>query len=425
MERDVRLETDIRDRIRAELDQAAENWIVVNHEYLDDEQLTRERQFEVLTEIFNMNVRSQEIRTISNHFSPLFRGGHPSHLSILGKTGTGKTISTLWFLSQVEELCRERRIPFQQVHLDLCCPTPCFRALNTLACLLDASRLYRKGLSLEELMARIEARLNALGGYLVIFVDEADNVRTDFNTFYQFLVKRLPQRASARVVLVFASNRLNWIDNLDPRVKSCLKLREMSFDSYDAESLRKILEIRVRKALRAEKISEGVIEGIAALASQQHGDARKAVNLLRRSVELAEERRCPVTLDVVHEAHEEIERDKYVDMIRSSPRQLQAALYSTLTGKPRRKTLHTGDAYLAYEHFCDHVGMRPISQRAFSDLLYELDMYGFIRARTVSRGRYGRSKDIHVALPPAVHQRLCQVIRTNFGIEDEVTASEQ
>jgi len=214
------METDIQERIRAEIEHAAENSIIINQEYLDDEQLTRERQFEVLTEIFNMNVRDEEIRAISNHFSPVFRNGHPIHLSVLGKTGTGKTISLLWFLAQIQKLCEERGISFRQAHLDLCCPAPCFRALNTLACMLGASKHYKKGISLEELMARIELSLKTSKGYVVIFVDEADNVRTDFNTFYQFLIKRLPQRISARLVLIFVSNRLNWTDNLDPRVKS-------------------------------------------------------------------------------------------------------------------------------------------------------------------------------------------------------------
>ena len=416
------IETDIHSRIRKEIERAAENSIIINQEYLDDEQLSRERQFEVLTEIFNMNVRSEEIRAISNHFSPVFRNGHPIPLSVLGKPGTGKTISILWFLGQVQELCHERNIPFQQIHLDLCCPAPCFRALNNLACYMGASQYYRKGISLEELMSRIELRLKSLRGYLVIFVDEADNVRTDFNTFYTFLAKRLPQRISAKLILVFSSNRLNWSDNLDPRVKSCLKARELLFEPYDAESLARILEIRIEKALRQDRLEDGVVEKIAALSSRQHGDARKAVNLLTQSAYLAEKLGKPITLDIVDQAHDEMERDKYVDMIRTSPKHLQAALYAAITGKSKKCALHTGDAFVAYQQFCEETGLPPVTQRAFTDLLAELDMYGFITARTVSRGRYGRSKEIRVSLPPQVLQRLLAVIRGTFDLNGGVTS---
>ena len=413
------METDIRDRIRTEIERAAENSIIVNQEFLDDEQLSRARQFEVLTEIFNMNVRDEDIRAISNHFSPIFRDGHPIHLSVLGKVGTGKTITMLWLLALVEELCKERDIPFRQIHLDLCCPTPCFRALNTLACMLGASKYYRRGVSLEELMARIEGKLSTMTGYIVLFVDEADNVRTDFNTFYQFLIKRLPQRISARLILVFVSNRLNWTDNLDPRVKSCLKVREMIFEPYNAEGLRRILQIRLEKALRADRIEEGVVAKIAALSSQQHGDARKAVNLLTRSAYLAEKQGQWVTLDIVDQALEEIERDKYLDLIRSSPKHLQAALYAALTGKSRTGALSTGDAYLAYTRFCAEAGIDANTQRAFTDLLYELDTYGYLRARTVSRGRYGRTKEISVSLDTKLRHKLISQIRSNFDITQE------
>jgi Cdc6-like AAA superfamily ATPase len=93
---------------------------------------------------------------------------------------------------------------------------------------------------------------------------------------------------------------------------------------------------------------------------------------------------------------------------------LQAALFATLTGRPRRGVLQTGDAFLGYERFCNSVGLKPLTQRAFSDLICELDMYGFIRARTVSRGRYGRSKEIRVSLADAIQRKLIEVIGGNF-----------
>ena len=395
---------------------ATRNPIILNPAYLDDEQLSREKQFAVLTEIFNANVRNKEIREIVGHFAPIYQGGHPIHFSSLGKTGTGKTITILYLLQEFERLCADRGIPFRQYHLDLCCPAPCFRALNTLACLMSASRHYKRGISLDELMTSIERHLGTLTGYVVIFVDEADNIRRDPDTFFKFLVKRLPQRISAKLILVFASNRLNWADNLDPRIKSCLKMREIIFDPYNAESLQKILQIRVEKALDDEMVDEGVIAKIAAFCSRNHGDARKAVDLLSRSARLATENASRMTLDVVDRASNEIERDKYLAMIKNCPKQLQAALYSALTGKVKGRALHTGDAYLCYSDFCQQVDQPALTQRAFTDLVSELDMCGFLRARTVSRGRYGRTKEIYVSLAPAVVEQMKRLILTNFDL---------
>jgi cell division control protein 6 len=121
-------------------------------------------------------------------------------------------------------------------------------------------------------------------------------------------------------------------------------------------------------------------------------------------------------MELVDQAYEEIERDTYVDMIRTSPKHLQAALYAALSGKSRGTALQTGDAYLAYSRFCNETGLGPISQRAFTDLLAELDMYGFITARTVSRGRYGRTKEIRVTLPNHIETKLIEVIRSAFDL---------
>src|SRR5512139_839495 len=142
--------------------------------------------------------------------------------------------------------------------------------------------------------------------------------------------------------------------------------------------------------------------------------------MLTRSAYLAERLGQRITLEIVDRANEEIERDKYLEMMRTSPKQLQAALYAALTGKSKQGALHTGDAHLAYTRFCNEVSLDPISQRAFSDLLYELDMYGYIRARTVSRGRYGRTKEIHVSVDATVREALVRRIRSNFDLGNEV-----
>ena len=417
------MQDSIQTQIREQIDIAFRNSIIVNAAYLDDEQLPREGQFAVLTEIFNTNVRNNEIREVCSHFAPIFQGGHPIHLSVLGKTGTGKTITLLYLLHEFEKLCAEKGIPFQQYHLDLCCAAPCFRALNNLACMMGASKRYKRGISLEDLMLSIEQHLRPLSGYVTVFVDEADNIRTDPDTFFKFLVKRLPQRINAKLILLFSSNRLNWSDNLDPRITSCLKLRTLIFEAYDAMSLQKILGIRVEKSLRAGSVEDGVVEKIAAISSRNHGDARKAVDLLTRSAYLAEKQGQRITQETVDLASEEIERDKYLAVIRTSPKHLQAALYSALIGKQKGRALRTGDAYLLYASFCGQAGLQPLSLRAFSDLICELELYGLLRAPTVSRGRYGRTKEIYVSISPTIVEQMKQLILSNFDLSSEVSCA--
>lgn len=404
-------------KIEKQIQSLLQNTIILDRRYLDDEQLDRSEQFRVLDEIFALDVRDAEIKDLSSHFAPMFRGGHPVHLSLYGKTGTGKTVTMLYYLNMLQAICRKKKIDVMYVHLDLSTPKPCFRVLNDLACYLDASKRYKKGISLDELMGKIEEKMESYRGYFIIFVDEIDHVRRDLDSFLKFLVKRLPQTVALKLVLVFTSNRLNWLENIDPRIKSFLKINEVFFKPYNAVDLQQILSLRIKKALNPQMIEGGVLEKIAAVSSRTHGDARKAVELLSKSASIAEKEGTKVTMELVDRALDDIEKDKYVAMIKSSPKQLQAVLYAIIALTARvTKPVYTGDAYAGYQLFCSKINLRALTQRAFSDLVSELDMYGFIQARVLSYGRYGRTKEIKINLPKEISDRLRQVILMEFDL---------
>jgi len=324
-------------------------------------------------------------------------------------------------LNLLSEMCAGQNIPIQHEHLDLSNPRPCFRALNDLACLLNASKRYQKGISLEEMMIRIETKLADYHGYLILFIDEVDNIRRDKDNFMTFLVRRLPQRIPAKLILVLVSNRLDWPEHLDPRVKSFLKLNELIFEPYDAVDLKHILRIRVEKALHPKAVESGVIEKIAAMASRDHGDARKAVALLAKSAYLAEKAGTKITLGLVDKAATELDQDRYLTLLRSAPPQLQAAMGAVVeaTRKSEHGSIGTGEAYDAYRMFCKKVDMRPLTGRAFGDLISELDIYSLLRSRVLSRGRYGRTREIILDISPELADRLYDQILSNFGIKDQ------
>lgn len=406
------------EKIHTNMNQMLQHGIIRDRRFLDDEQLIESEQLALQETVFNSNVRDAEIREISCHLAPILRNDHPMHLAVWGKTGTGKTMTISYFLNVLAAMCAKQQIPLRRVHLDLSTPRPCFRALNDLACLLDACKYYKRGLPLDEFMYRIETKLARYRGYLVLFIDEVDNVRRDKDTFMAFLIRRLPQKIPAKLILVFASNRLDWADNLDPRVKSFFKVNELIFKPYDAIDLQQILQIRVDRALRPGAVEAGVIEKIAAYSSRDHGDARQAVQLLAQSAYLAEKTGGVICLDVVDKAAEQIEQDKYVTMIRTAPRQLQMTLAAVLLSNRRAETatLTTGQVYDTYKHLCGQVKMRPQTPRAIKDLIAELDLYTFIRSRVISRGRYGRTREIILDLPEHITGQIETTLCEAFNL---------
>ena len=405
--------------LQTHIENALDHAVIRDRRFLDDEQLIRAEQLELLEEVFNAKVREHEISELTSHFAEMFRGGHPMHLTVWGKTGTGKTLTIQFFLGLLAKLCQQRGVDMWHEHLDLSTPKPCFRALNDLACQLNASKRYKKGIALEEMMNRIEDKLREYDGHFILFVDEADHIRHDADTFYTFLIRRLPQRIKARLTLILASNKIDWPTQLDPRVKSFMRANELLFTPYNAEDLKHILQIRVDRALRPGALQDGVIEKIAALACREHGDARKAVTLLAQSALLAEKSHTKVTIHTIDDASQQLEQDRYILMIRTSPVHLQAAMAGTIDAWRTHKgaSLSTGDAYNAYREFCSRTDTQPLTVRAFGDLVSELGIYGYVRVRVVSRGRYGRTRDIVLELTEDLTTRIHDAILLNFGLQ--------
>ena len=161
-------------------------------------------------------------------------------------------------------------------------------------------------------------------------------------------------------------------------------------------------------------IKKGVVEKIAAISSRDHGDARKAVELLAKSAYLAENNGVKISLDIVDLASQEIEKDRYLEMIKRSPPQLQAALFSVIGSKKQDGAFSTGQLYESYTLICKNFRLRALTQRAFSDLIGELDIYGFVTIRVASRGRYGRTREVLLTVPENIIPRLKEAILISF-----------
>lgn len=76
----------------------------------------------------------------------------------------------------------------------------------------------------------------------------------------------------------------------------------------------------------------------------------------------------------------------------------------------------TGEVYQIYYTFCSRVALRPLTRRAFGDMLNELDMYSLLRSHVISRGRYGRKREITIDLPEDLTERIYEEIKRNLDM---------
>ena len=382
--------------------------LVVNPDYLDDEKLPEDERAAVLKEIFNRKIREKQISRIISHLTPILDGGHPPPALVFGPTGSGKTVTLIHVLSTFQRVTEKRGIGFRYYYVDLTSPKTFFGALNELAIALDSSnRKYRKGIPIDHMQSRIVEAIGSFNGFLCLLIDEVDNLKPNADGFLTFLGKTLPRKVSSRLMLILLTNRLDWEKTLDPRILSFLKKTDILFEPYDALDLLEILKLRVEKALDKKKVELSALRKVAALASRETGDARKAVELLAKAVTVAEETSGRLTEKEVDIAEQRLEVDKTVSLIRALAVQQRIALHGcyAVLSKTQKK-VSTGQAYDAYQGICTHEQIRPLTQRRFSDIIGFLDLYGLINARVISKGRYGSTREISGSLTNDVVEKF-------------------
>ena len=364
--------------------------------------------------------RSKEIKQMAKILAPALKGDKPSNLFIYGKTGTGKTLTANYFSQKLTKAStknkEDSKTDFDVKLIYLNCKLK--RIADTEYRLIaQLAREFGKdipptGLPTDEVYKIFTQALDAKKQVVILVLDEIDQLvkKTGDEIIYS-LTRMNSELKQAQVSIIGISNDLMFTDHLDPRVKSSLSEEELMFPPYNAPQIQQILKDRAALAFAPDVIQGGVVEKCAALAAREHGDARRALELLRVAGELSERSGSEtLNLSFVDEAENKIEKDRVFDIILSQPKQFQAVLYTILLNKNGGYVL-TGEIYSAYKELCNKCGLRPLTQRRVSDILAELDMLGIINAKITSKGRYGRTREISLAIPSTTKQNAIKILR--------------
>ena len=355
------------------------------------------------------------IQTIAGILAPALRNEKPSNLFLYGKTGTGKTLAVKHVINNLNEISSKRKIPLRIFYLNCklrrIADTE-YRMIAQLARELG-EEIPSTGLPTDEVYRKFLEVLDKEEKIVIIVLDEIDQLVKKAGDELLYNLTRLnTELKNANITIVGISNDLMFTDNIDPRVKSSLSEEELVFPPYNAIQLQDILKERSKRAFRGEIVEEGVIEKCAAYAAREHGDARRALELLRVAGELAERKnKTKVDINHIDEAEEKIEKDRVLDIVHTQPKQFQVTLLAIFSTSKKNERLFTGDVYEIYKDICIKSGLRPLTQRRVSDIIAELDMLGIINAKVISKGRYGRTKEIGLAMPQSSIPDLISQLR--------------
>ncbi len=349
--------------------------------------------------------RDVEINDIASILVTALKGETPSNIFIYGKTGTGKTAVTKFVGKELlkKGIETDKNINFVYINCEVVDTQ--YRLLQNITNHFInewSERIPFTGWPTDEVYTKLKQLIDKDGGVTIIILDEIDKLKGDEALYTLSRINTHLEKA--KVSIVGISNDLKFTEFLDPRVKSSLGEENMIFPPYDAGELQDILKQRIDIALKPDSIDDDVVPLCSALAAQEHGDARRALDLLRISAELAERNEAPkITKRFVRLAQNKIEIDRIIEVVRTLPTQSKQILLAIiLQEKHDNKTgakgaITTGEVYEIYKDLCKKTRTDSLTQRRVADLISELDMLGIITARVISKGRYGRTREINMS----------------------------
>lgn len=359
--------------------------------------------------------RENEINSLATILVSALKGDTPSNVFIYGKTGTGKTAVSKYVGKKLVQKAKEigskkdaeeeNEKSVHYVYINCEVVDTEYGVLSNIGNHIIKNwedRIPFTGWPIEKVYSRLIDVIDARERVVIIVLDEVDKLVSKSGDDVLYILTRMnADLKKAKASVIGISNDLRFTELLDPRVKSSLGEEELIFPPYNAHQLQDILKQRARKAFIDDALDPSVIPLCAALAAQEHGDARRALDLLRVSAELAErENSKKVAEKHVRKAQSKIELDRITEVVRTLPTQSNLVLLGIILNEETgQRELTTGEVYSTYKEICKKVGITALTQRRVADLISELDMLGIINARVVSFGRGGRTRLIQSSVP--------------------------
>jgi len=343
----------------------------------------------------SITAREDELTVYMSALQPVINGAQPRNIFLYGKTGVGKTAVSRYLLNQLQRDTAQ----YEDIELSVCwlnC-TNLSSSYQVAINLVNQLRPPKEQISTtgypqQRVFDILYDELDQIGGTILIVLDEIDHIGSNDEILYE-----IPRARSngylteAKPGVIGISNDFGFRDNLSPKVKDTLCEEEIHFPPYNAPELQAILTKRTTTAMYDDAVDDAVIALCAAIAAQDSGSARQALDLLYKSGELArlnDETR--LTEEYVHQARSKLEQSQVEHGMRELTKHGHLALVAMLQLAFEQNTpARIRDVFPLYRRIAEHSNVDPLVRRRMHDHLADLAMLGILSRQLKNEGRAG------------------------------------
>jgi cell division control protein 6 len=384
--------------------------------------------------------RDEQLDDIITYLRPALQGNRPPNMLLYGPSGTGKSLIINAVCQQVLEIANAQGDRFGVIRIN--CQTikshdrAVYRLAKNAAIEADVDvGIPESGISTDQKLHRFYDILSENFDSVIIILDEVDLLvgrqrEPNEEPAYSKLLYQLSRasqlgRIEGHVSVAALTNDPRFMENLDGRAESSFNPQDVVFSDYDANQLQSILERR-RDAYHDDILEEGIIPLSSAFAAQDHGDARKAIDLFRKAGEVADRQGDDMVREQhVRDAQKEAERDRTLTQMQGLSTQKKLSLYATAVvavyTKRNLNAIPSTVAYRVYQYLTDLLDADEKSRDSYLRYMSEAETYNFVTSEKRGRG-YGsgvHKEYTFVDDPEVVAETLQSDIRLEEIDEDE------
>jgi cell division control protein 6 len=248
----------------------------------------------------------------------------------------------------------------------------------------------------------------------VLVLDEFDVLLYDkrgkpSDFIYKLLVMEEKLREKGYLMCIVAiSNNVMSDYEIDDRVRSRIGTSEVFFEPYSLQAVLAILKDRAAKAF-SQPVDYEILQYSADQSSKEHGDARRAIDLLRVAAEIAGKRGGEkISKMHIDAAVARLQRDRVSTTLSSASFHLKlvATALVRISYLTQEAWHSTSTVYNQYRLILDE-RIKPLTYRRIAELLTELENMGLVISYTSSKGRHGYGTQYKLVVPPEAIGKVC------------------